>query len=242
MSYRSPNCALDTSLSFWKVAFMLEPSRFAQEYKRSVPSDVASRYFFSTRADDFYCVTATGACVQGMVASCGNPEIRRNAELPRFSLFQQPFLLLASKSLMIDTRSAPVNLSDPSREDPPADQPPYRLRPLLSDVSLTGVSGSFQFHDLLSSDRSVSGHGAIGLTGRAGFLLDVPRLKSSTSGFVDASALAAVDTDLGTAGVRLRGGAVLGDLSGLHLAVTGSATLRMPVPERLRLGDLPASP
>jgi RHS repeat-associated protein len=137
-------------------------------------------------------------------------------------------------------RSAPINLSDPSGEDPPADQPPYRLRPLLSDVSLTGVSGSFQVHDLFSSDRSVSGSGAIGLAGRAGFLLDVPRLNLSTSGFVDASALAAVDTDLGAAAVRLRGGAVLGDLSGLHLAVTGSATLRVPVPERLRLGGLPA--
>ena len=137
-------------------------------------------------------------------------------------------------------RNAPINLSDPTGQDPPDDQPPYRLRPLLSDVSVTGVSGSFQFHDLLSSDRSVSGNGGIGFAGRAGFLLDVPRLNLSTSGFVDASALAAVDTDRGAAGVRLRGGAVVGDLSGLHLAVTGAAAIRVPVPERLRLGDLPA--
>ncbi len=137
-------------------------------------------------------------------------------------------------------RNSPTNLSDPNGMDPPNDAG-YRLTPLLTDYSLTGVSGNFQFHDLFSSDRSVSGRGAIGATLRASFLLDVPRLDLSTTGIADISGLAAVDTSLGRAGVRLRGGGVLGDLSGLNLAMAGTATLRIPVPEQLRLGDLPGS-
>nr|WP_281722007.1 SpvB/TcaC N-terminal domain-containing protein [Nitrosomonas nitrosa] len=138
-------------------------------------------------------------------------------------------------------RNSPINLNDPSGKEPPNDQPPYRLRPLLTDYSLTGVSGSFQVHDLLSSERSVSGRGAIGAVGQASFLLDVPRLNLSTTGFADVSGQAAVDTDLGQAGIRLRGGVLLGDLSGLNLVATGTATLRIPVAERLQLGDLPGS-
>lgn len=138
-------------------------------------------------------------------------------------------------------RNSPVNLSDPNGMDPPNGQSPSRLTPLLTNFSLTGVTGNFQFHDLFSSDRSVSGRGGISGTGRASFLLDVPQLNLSTTGIADASGLAAVDTSLGRAGVQFRGGVVLGDLTGLNLAVTGTATLRIPVPESLRLGDLPGS-
>jgi len=138
-------------------------------------------------------------------------------------------------------RNSPIKLCDPNGMDPPNDQSPYRLTPLLTDYSLTGISGNLQFHDLLSSERSVSGRGAISAAGRASFLLQVPFLNVSTTGIADVSGLAAVDTSLGRAGLRLRGGLVLGDLSDLNLAMTGNARLRIPVPERLRLGDLPGS-
>ncbi len=133
-------------------------------------------------------------------------------------------------------------LNDPSGTDPPDDQHrPFRITPLLTDVSPTGVTGDLQFHDLFSSDLSVSGR--VGLSGnvRSSFLFSVPGLSLNTSGLADLSATAAVDTNLGLGGLALRGGLVLGDLSDLHLVTTGAGTFRIPVPDRIALGGLPGS-
>jgi len=138
-------------------------------------------------------------------------------------------------------RCDPVGLNDPSGTDPPSADPLVRVTPSLTDVSITGIEGDFQIHDLLSPDRSVSGRGGISLTGRSGFTLGVPRLNLTVPGFADATATAAVDTDVGAAALRLRGGVVLGDPGGLNLTVTGDAALRVPTPAAMPLRDLPGS-
>jgi hypothetical protein len=69
----------------------------------------------------------------------------------------------------------------------------------------------------------------------------VPRLNLSTTGVANLSALAAVDTSLGRGGLALQGGALLGEPSGLNLALRGSGTFRIPVAERIGLSELPGS-
>jgi RHS repeat-associated protein len=148
----------------------------------------------------------------------------------------------ADPNLYRYSRNAPVMLKDPGGMDPPgAATPPYRLTPLLPDVNLTGMTGELQFHDVFSPDRSVSGRLGLSGTGRSAFILDVPGLHLNTTGLADLSGTAALDTSLGRGGLTLRGGLLLGDLSGLHLVVTGAGVFRIPVPDRIPLGGLPGS-
>lgn len=132
---------------------------------------------------------------------------------------------------------SPVMLTDPSGTDPPKP----KITPLVTDAGPTGVAGQLQFHDLFSANRSVSGHGQLGLAGRASFLLQVPQLGLDTSGLADVRGVAGFDTSLGRAGAALTGGLLLGDSSGLNLGVSGSGSFRFDVPERIGLGGLPGS-
>lgn len=139
-------------------------------------------------------------------------------------------------------RNNPVKLDDPNGMDPPGKDPAVKVTPLVTDVEPTGVSGSFQFHNFLSPDRSVSGSGTLGVHGRASFLLDVPPLSLHTTGLLDVNATAAVDTSLGSAGVRATGGLVLGTPGdGFSLIARGEARLRFPVPSQLPISDLPGT-
>jgi RHS repeat-associated protein len=158
-------------------------------------------------------------------------------------LSADPGGLVDGSNLYRYARNNPVKLSDPNGMDPPEDdKPAVRITPLLSDVSLTGVSGNFQFHNLFSDDRSISGRGFLGLHGRSSFGLQVPALSLSTTGFADASVSAGVDTDLGRAAIVGRGGLVLGTPgSGLNLTIAGEGTLVAPVPNQIRLSGLPQS-
>ena len=131
-------------------------------------------------------------------------------------------------------RNNPLMLNDPNGMDPPD---PVRITPLATDISPTQVSGSAQFHNLFSSNRSVSGQLSLSGGIRSGFLLDVPALSLNTSGFVDASATANVDTSAGTGSLDLNGGLVLGDLSGFHLVTLGRGSLTIPVPEQIQLNQ-----
>ncbi|WP_207514391.1 SpvB/TcaC N-terminal domain-containing protein [Longitalea luteola] len=134
-------------------------------------------------------------------------------------------------------RNNPIKLNDPNGMDPPKD-PPVEVTPLITDVGPTGVSGSFQFHNLFSSDRSVSGRGILGVQGRSSFLLDVPPLNIHTSGLLDVNATAAVDTSLGRAGVFATGGLVLGTPGdGFSLVASGEGRLRFPVPSEIPLSN-----
>ncbi len=152
-----------------------------------------------------------------------------------------PAGLVDGPNLYRYSRNNPIRLADPNGMDPPRQEPPVRVTPLLTDVAPTGIAGSFQVHDLLSSRRSVSGRGAVSGGVRSSFIFDVPRLNLSTTGFADLSGTAAIDTAQGRAGLQLQGGLLLGDLSGLNLAARGEATLSIPVPERLRVSGLPGS-
>jgi RHS repeat-associated protein len=139
-------------------------------------------------------------------------------------------------------RNTPVKLNDPSGLDPPdGDKPPVQITPLLTDIAPTGVSGNLQFQNLFSADRSVSGNFAVSGGLRSAFGLGVPGLSLNTTGIADVSGLAAVDTNVGAAGLRFRGGLLLGDLGGLNLALSGEGTARIPVPGSIRLSGLPGS-
>ncbi len=148
-----------------------------------------------------------------------------------------PMGVAAGANLYRYCDDAPVMLNDPSGLDPPKP----KVTPLVTDVAPTGVSGELQFHDLFSADRSVSGRGALGLSARSSFLLQVPQLSLNTTGLADLSGLAAVDTSLGRAGARLEGGLLLGEPSGLNLGLRGQGNFRFAVPERIGLGGLPGS-
>ncbi|NTU77943.1 MAG: hypothetical protein HGA45_00830, partial [Chloroflexales bacterium] len=137
-------------------------------------------------------------------------------------------------------RNNPIRLNDPSGMDPP-DDAPLTVTPLLTQVDLTGVSANLQFRNLLSSDRSVSGTGVVGVHARSSFALGIPPLRFTTTGIGDLSTTLGVDTQAGRAAATVEGGVVLGDPTGLHLAATGSGSLSIPVPERLVLRGLPGS-
>jgi RHS repeat-associated protein len=150
-----------------------------------------------------------------------------------------PAGLVDGPNLYRYARNNPVRLTDPNGTDPPrVDQSSPRVTPILTDIEPTGVSGNFQFHDLLSSDRSVSGSGVLGLRARTGLLLDVPQLNLHTSGWAFGAATVGVDTSLGRAGVIAQGGLLLGDLNGFNLGIVGSGSLRTTVPGRIPLGSV----
>lgn len=153
-----------------------------------------------------------------------------------------PAGLIDGPNLYRYARNSPVNLNDPNGQDPAhGDSSPVRVTPFITDFSPTGISGNFQFHNLLSDDRSVSGSAVVGVRARANFGFQIPALSITSSGFAQASVTAAIDTNLGRAGIGLTGGVVLGDTSGLSLVASGQASLRLPVPERLTLRGLPQS-
>ncbi|WP_205513240.1 SpvB/TcaC N-terminal domain-containing protein [Longitalea arenae] len=134
-------------------------------------------------------------------------------------------------------RNNPIKLSDPNGMDPPHD-PPVEVTPLITDVGPTGVSGNFQFHNLFSANRSVSGSGILGVHGRSSFLLDLPPLNVHTSGLLDVNATAAVDTSLGRAGVSATAGLVLGTPgAGFNLVASGEGRFRFPVPSQIPLSN-----
>ncbi|MFL5748828.1 MAG: SpvB/TcaC N-terminal domain-containing protein [Niastella sp.] len=134
-------------------------------------------------------------------------------------------------------RNNPVKLDDPNGMDPPG-KDPVKVTPLVTDVEPTGANGSFQFHNLFSSDRSVSGSGILGVHGRSSFLLDLPPLDIHTSGLLDVNATAAVDTSLGRAGVVATGGLVLGTPGdGFSLVARGEGRFRIPVPSQIPLSN-----
>ena len=138
-------------------------------------------------------------------------------------------------------RNSPINLNDPSGLEPLHEgASPVQVTPLLTDERLTGVSGTLQLRNLLSSDRSLSGRGIISGRGRACFGLKVPRLSLSTTGLADLSAAAAIDTDLGRAALAAQGGLFLGELtSGLNFVAAAQAQLSIPVPSKIELNNAP---
>jgi RHS repeat-associated protein len=139
-------------------------------------------------------------------------------------------------------RNNPIMKQDSSgTQSTPENTSPVSITPLITDIAPTGLSGSLQFHNLFSGDRSVSGNLALSGGVRSSFMLNVPSLGLNTTGIADVSGTAAVNTSLGSGGLRLRGGLLLGDLSGLNLAVRGEGTFQIPVPERITLGTLPGS-
>lgn len=158
-------------------------------------------------------------------------------------LSSDPAGLVDGPNLYRYARNSPINLNDPNGQDPPdGDSSPVRITPFITDVSPTGLSGNFQLHNFLSDDRSVSGSAAIGIRGRATFGFQIPALDISSSGFAQGSATAAIDTNLGRAGISLSGGLVLGDpSSGLNFVATGQASLVVPVPGQVPLRGLPQS-
>jgi len=123
--------------------------------------------------------------------------------------------------------------SAPAREE----VSPIQLTPLLTEISPLNVSGHIQFHNLLSSNISVSGKLGLATGIRTSFGLNIPSLGLNTSGFADGQASARVDTAEGTGHLSLRGGAVVGDTSGLHLTAIGSASLHIPVPGEISIND-----
>ncbi|MCA1741175.1 MAG: RHS repeat-associated core domain-containing protein, partial [Bacteroidales bacterium] len=136
----------------------------------------------------------------------------------------------------------PVKLNDPGGTDPPgSEDPPLRLTPLFTDITPLGVAGDLQFSNMLSDDRSVSGRLALSSGLRSSFILEAPGLGLRTTGIADVSGTAAVDTTLGAGALQLRGGGVLGELSGLNLVVAGEGAFRIPVPGSIGLSGLPGS-
>jgi RHS repeat-associated protein len=136
-------------------------------------------------------------------------------------------------------RNNPIRLNDPTGTDPP-DDPPVRVTPLVTQVSPTQVSGSVQFNDLFSSDRSASGQLTLSGGVRSSFLLQVPRIDLRTTGLLDASGTAQVDTAAGTGRLDLRAGLVLGaPPSGLNLVTIGRGSFQIPIPGQIPLGQVP---
>ncbi len=150
-----------------------------------------------------------------------------------------PAGLVDGPNLYRYARNNPIKLNDPSGMDPPRpNASPVQVTPLIGDVSPTGISGNFQFHNLFSSDRSVSGQGIVSARARGSFIFNIPALSLSTTGVGDASGTAAIDTDLGRAGVSLHGGVLLGDRTGLNFVATGEGQLRIPVPAQIGLNGV----
>lgn len=132
-------------------------------------------------------------------------------------------------------RNRPVVLNDPNGMDPPGQPDPVTVTPLLTQIDPLVLTGRFQLHEPFSSSRSLSGSATIGLGARTSFALSVPPIGLDTTGIADVRATADVDTAAGTGTVRATGGLLLGDVSGLNLALTGSGTLTLPLPERVPL-------
>lgn len=135
-------------------------------------------------------------------------------------------------------RNNPVLFNDLNGMDPPSGtRDPLRVTPLVTDISPTGVSGSVQLHNVLSRDRAVSGRLSLSGGLRSSFILEAPPLSLHTTGFFTGSGTATVDTNAGTGHLQLRGGGVLGDLTGLHVTALGTASLQIPVPATIPLGQ-----
>ena len=124
--------------------------------------------------------------------------------------------------------------SETSVED---QESPVQLTPFLTAISPLSLSGNFQINNPFSSNRSVSGHGNLSLGIRSSFSLGVPSLDLNTSGFALGTGNASVDTDAGVANLNLEGGAVLGDLSSINIALYGRASLEIPVPSEIPISD-----
>lgn len=129
-------------------------------------------------------------------------------------------------------RNNPVILCDPSGMDPPE-----TFTPLVTQASPTQVSGSVQLNNVFSGNRSVSGQAALSGGVRSSFMLNVPSLSLRTTGILDVSGTASVDTNAGTGQLNLNAGGVLGDLSGLHLVLSGDGSFQIPVPGEIQINQ-----
>ena len=114
---------------------------------------------------------------------------------------------------------------------------PVQLTPLITQISPVEVSGHLQLRNVFSSNRSASGQFGVSAGLRAGFGLNVPALNLNTTGLAFGTGSASVDTSAGSGQLSLQGGAVLGNLSGLHLSAVGSGSLNFNVPGQIPLNQ-----
>lgn len=144
-------------------------------------------------------------------------------------LSADPKGLIDGPNLYRYSRNNPIKLTDPNGTDPPDETPRLlRVRPFSSHM----VEGSF----LLDPSSSVGPLPApvFSGTGRYTFGFELPPLGLSTTGFADISASGFFDPSSGQTHAGVRGGVVLGDTSGLNLAITGTGNLRIPaLPETI---------
>jgi RHS repeat-associated protein len=121
-------------------------------------------------------------------------------------------------------RNNPIKLNDPSGTEPPTDvdAAPVQVTPLVTNTPVQPPST-----DPNQPSDSV----------RSTFILEVPRIGLSTTGFLDVAQL----NPLGEGARReLRAGLILGDpSSGLNLVTVGTGTFLLPGAEGLRLVQIP---
>ena len=148
-------------------------------------------------------------------------------------LNSDPGGLVDGTNLYRYARNNPLILNDPNGMDPP----PPSVQPLITTLDPINASANVQLTDIFSSNRSISGRASLTGGGRSSFLLHVPSLSLNTSGILDGSGSANVDTDKGVGQLNLDTGLVLGDLTDLHLVLRARGAFQIPVPGQIRLRD-----
>ena len=134
-----------------------------------------------------------------------------------------PLGLIDGVNLYRYSRNNPVKFYDSQGTDPPDDDPPVVVTPLLTDSS---VSGSLNFASSPSGlvPRSTSFSGTM----RSSFQLRVPSLDMNTTGLADVDFSLNSDLITDTSYFNANGWMVLGSVSGLNVVTSGEVNLVGP--------------